>query len=321
MALATVLKFLLMRLDLPTFYEGLAFSINYSAAFCAAYLLHFTIATKLPAHTAAALARSVQGREGHRARLDAFLAVWRSAVRLQVAGLVGNIVVAGPLAFAIDVGVMRAFHRHVLTVHEAEHALEANTLLGPSIVFAALTGLFLWVSSLIGAWGENWTRVTHLSDRLATNLRAMRVLGAERARGYADAAVKRTGGLLGNVALGFMLGGIPAAFAIAHIPVQIRHVTVSTGAVALAIATGSAGGGEIALAVAGVVMIGIVNVVVSFALALWLALRATRGMRATGSPAALVRIGLTRWTAKRHTARRSPAPTPAPLAPSRRSMA
>jgi site-specific recombinase len=307
MALATVLKYLLMRLDLSALYEGLVFSINYSAAFCAAYLLHFTIATKLPAHTAAALARSVQGREGHRARLDAFLVVWRSTVRLQVSGLVGNIVVAGPLAFAVDAGAMGAFHHHVLTLHEADHVLASNAILGPSILFAALTGMFLWVSSLIGAWGENWTRVTHLSDRLATNLHAMKRLGAERARGYADAVVKRTGGLLGNVALGFMLGGIPAAFTIAHLPVQIRHVTVSTSSVALAVAAGGAGGSEIALAVAGVVMIGFVNVMVSFAFALWLALRATRGIRATGSASALVRIGLMRWTAKRRTPRPSPA--------------
>jgi site-specific recombinase len=195
--------------------------------------------------------------------------------------------------------------------------LASNAILGPSILFAALTGIFLWVSSLIGAWGENWTRVTHLSERLATNLHAMKRLGAERARGYADAVVKRTGGLLGNVALGFMLGGIPAAFAMARLPVQIRHVTVSTSSVALAIAAGSGGRSEIALAVAGVVMIGVVNVVVSFVFALWLALRATRGIRATGSSLALVRIGLTRWTEKRCTPRPSraaPAPARSPAA-------
>jgi site-specific recombinase len=34
-----------------------------------------------------------------------------------------------------------------------------------------------------------------------------------------------------------MLGLIPAAFAIAQIPVEIRHVTISTSSVAIAIAS------------------------------------------------------------------------------------
>lgn len=292
MAFATIVKFLLSGLHLPPLYEGLAFSINYGSTFCAAYLLHFTIATKLPAHTAAALARSVQATGGHRERLAGFVAVWRTTLRLQLAGLVGNVVVVGPLAFLLDVLAHRALGHHLLSTEKAEHVLAAQSVLGPSIVFAALTGLFLWISSLVGAAGENWTRVTHLADRLASNVHVMRRIGAQRARSAAEATVARAGGLLGNLCLGFMLGGIPAAFAIASLPVEIRHVTVSTGSVALALATGAGTRAEITLAVLGLVVIAAVNVGVSFVLALWLALRATKGMRPSMSSVALVRIGI-----------------------------
>lgn len=292
MALATVLKFLIAGLHLPHLYEGLAFSLNYGSAFCAAFLLHFTIATKLPAHTAAALARSVQATGGHRERLREFVGVWRTMLRLQIAGLVGNVIVVGPLAFLTDVGAHRVFGHHLLSAEKAEHVLAAHSVLGPSLLYAALTGLFLWVSSLLGAAGDNWTRVTHLADRLATNVHVMKRIGAARAERYAASVEKRFGGLLGNLSLGFMLGGIPAAFAIAQLPVEIRHVTVSTGSVALALAEGAGTRGEIALAVGGVFVIAIVNVVVSFVLALWLALRATRGMRTSSSANALVRIGI-----------------------------
>lgn len=292
MVLATLLKFFVAGLHLPALYEGLAFSLNYGSAFCAAYLLHFTIATKLPAHTAAALARSVQASGGHRERLAGFVAVWRTTLRLQFAGLAGNVVVAGPLAYALDVAAHRALGHHLISGEKAHHVLASNSLLGPSIVFAALTGLFLWVSSLIGAAGDNWTRVTHLADRLATNVHVMKRVGAANARVHADAVVQRAGGLLGNMALGFLLGGVPAAFAIAHLPVEIRHVTVSTSSVALAIATGTGTESQIALAIAGVVAIALVNVSVSFVLALWLALRATRGMKASASAYSLVRIGI-----------------------------
>ena len=308
MAIATVVKFLLAGLHLPHLYEGLAFSLNYGSVFCAAFLLHFTIATKLPAHTAAALARSVQASGGHRERLDAFVSVWRTMLRLQIAGLVGNVVVVGPLAFLFDIGAHRAFGHHLLSTEKAEHVLAAHSVLGPSVVYAALTGLFLWISSLLGAAGDNWTRVNHLADRLATNVHVMKRIGATRARASADVAVKRFGGLLGNLSLGFMLGGIPAAFAIAQLPVEIRHVTVSTGSVALALAAGAGTRGEITLAIGGVIVIAFVNVVVSFVLALWLALRATRGMRKSASAYALVRLGATTspW-ARRGSAERGPA--------------
>ena len=295
MAVATIVKYLLMSLHLPTFYEGVVFSLNYGAAFCAAYLLHFTIATKLPAHTAAALARSVQADGGHRARLSAFSSVWGTLLRLQLAGLVGNIVVAAPLAFALDFGALQVFGRHILTAENAEHMLHSNSVLGPSILFAAVTGLFLWISSLMGATGDNWTRIQGLADRLATNRHVMRRIGASRARSYAEAIVSRMGGLAGNLSLGFMLGLIPALLAIGSIPIEIRHVTVSTASYALALATGTATHSELVLAALGVAVIGIVNVSVSFALALWLAMRATGGARKSASSGALVWIGMRSW--------------------------
>lgn len=206
MAIAAVLKFLVGRLHLPTFYEGIAYSLNYGAVFCAAYLLHYTIATKLPAPTAAALARGVQEGPSHRARLRTFLGVWRSALRLQVAGLVGNLIVAGPLAFLFDIGFHRFLGAHLLDPTKAHHVMQSQSILGPSAAYAALTGVFLWVSSLIGAAGDNWIRVVRLSDRLATNRHAMAHTNPVRARARAEVVLARVGGLLGNASLGLLLG-------------------------------------------------------------------------------------------------------------------
>ncbi|MBV9948158.1 MAG: hypothetical protein JOZ69_14990 [Myxococcales bacterium] len=314
MLLATLVKFFLSGLHLPTFYEGLAFSANYASVFCAAYLLHATIATKLPAHTAAALARSAQsggpgggaGASGHRQRLAAFDSVWRSTLRLQFAGLLGNVVVAGPLAFLVDVAVHRASGHHVLAAAKAEHILAANSVLGPSFLYAALTGAFLWISSVVGAWSDNWARVHRLGDRLATNRHVMTRVSGARARLWADALVSRFGGLVGNASLGFLLGGVPAACAIGRLPVEIRHVTVSTSSVGLALASGAGTGTAATLALCGLVVIATVNVAVSFLLALWLSLRATRGLRASVSAHAIIRIGLGGWAARMF--RRRPAP-------------
>jgi site-specific recombinase len=312
MAVATALKFLLTSLHLPKLYEGLAYSLNYAAAFSAAYLLHCTIATKLPAHTAAALARGLQQGGSLRVRLDGFVVTWRAMVRLQLLGLLGNVVIAAPLAAALAFGFDALFQRPLLTPAKATHVLETQSLLGPSILYAALTGVLLWISSLAGAWVDNWARVTRLSDRLATNVHALRAHADRRARERAERLTSKVGGLAANIALGFMLGGVPTAFALAELPIEIRHVTVSVGSVAMAWIAGAREVELWWLAGTGVVAIGLTNVVVSFSLALRFALASMRGMGGRYS-SALLSLGIRRWARGKGTLpRRTSAPVVKP---------
>jgi len=294
MSLATISKYMLGRLGLPPIYEGIVYSFNYALAFCAAYLLHFTIATKLPAHTAAALAKSVQENTGHLARLRKFLVVWRALVRLQVAGLLGNVMVVAPLSLLLDRAVWHTLHAHILDHHTAEHVLHANSLLGPSVLYAALTGVFLWLSSFAAAAVDNWARVVDLDERLSTNLRVMQNGTETRARPRAAWVVERIGGLAGNATLGLLLGGVPALFAVLQLPVEIRHVTVSAGSFALAISHGAWDDLLLWNAALGVLAIGAVNVSASFALALQVALSTNAG-RSRSSARALVKVAIRWW--------------------------
>ena len=310
MSLATIAKYNIGRLELPAFYEGLVYSLNYATAFIAAYLLHFTIATKLPAHTAAALAKSVQEPIGHLARLRNFLDVWRAMVRLQVAGLLGNVMVVLPLSFALDRATLQLLHTHILDQSVAEHVLHANSVLGPSALYAALTGVFLWLSSFAGAAMDNWARVVDLEERLSTHIDVMRRGGELKARPRARWLVHRIGGLTGNATLGFLLGGVPAAFAILQLPVEIRHVTVSASSFALAVSHGVWSQAVLWNAALGVLTIGLVNVSASFGLALQVALSTNAG-RARGSARALVKIAVRRWLHAERTAPRTPLTPPA----------
>jgi site-specific recombinase len=220
-------------------------------------------------------------------------------LRLQFAGLVGNLVVAGPLSYGLALVFEHLTGHHWMTEAQAHHALAANSVLGPSLLYAALTGVFLWTSSLLGALGDNWVRIHRLADRLSTNLWVMTWLRGPRAERLSSAIVSRIGGMIGNASLGFLLGCVPAAFAIAHLPVEIRHITVSTASVSMALATGTGSPADVGLALGGLVVIALVNVVTSFTLALWLAFRATRGLRAVGSSNVLARIGMSRWISTR----------------------
>ncbi len=80
-----------------------------------------------------------------------------------------------------------------------------------------------------------------------------------------------------NISLGIMLGMVPALGYFIGLPLEVRHVTLSTGL--LFTACGSLEGEWysatwFALAVSGIISMFVLNLSVSFALSLWTALRA-----------------------------------------------
>jgi len=83
-------------------------------------------------------------------------------------------------------------------------------------------------------------------------------------------------GIVGNVSLGMMLGLVPAILTAFALPFEVRHVTLSTGAIATAIGVLGPHVLETAdfwWAIAGTISMAFLNVLVSFALAFQMALR------------------------------------------------
>ena len=86
---------------------------------------------------------------------------------------------------------------------------------------------------------------------------------------------------MANVSLGIMLGMVPALFSFFALPVDVRHVTLSTGSVAAAV--GVMGWDALKMpalwwAVGGIASMAVLNLAVSFALAFSMALR-SQGLR------------------------------------------
>ena len=81
-------------------------------------------------------------------------------------------------------------------------------------------------------------------------------------------AESETGALVGNVALGFCLGSLSAPGVVLGLPLDIRHVTFASGNLGHVLRL---------MCLLGIALIGIANLVTSFGLALWLAMRA-RGL-------------------------------------------
>jgi len=165
----------------------------------------------------------------------------------------------------------------MITEDKALHTLHAHHLLGPTALFAAFTGVLLFASSIIAGWVENWFVFHRLDSAMAHNPRFTRWLGPARAARWAGAARQNISGLSANVSLGLMLGLVPAFAQFFGIGLDVRHVTLSAGQVA---ASAFALGLDVLRlpdfwwAVAGVLVVGPINLTVSFYLAFRLALRA-----------------------------------------------
>lgn len=276
----TFVKFGIAALGLAAFWAGFAAGINYAASFVLIHLLHWTVATKQPAMTAPAMAEKLNDVSDD-ARVEAFVDEVAHLIRSQAAGIFGNLMLAGPLVLAVQLAAQAIFGAPLVGAKEAGHVLHSITLLGPTALYAAFTGVLLFASSIIAGWAENWFVWHRLDSAIAWNPRSIALLGAARARRWAAWWRANVSGLTANVSLGLMLGLVPAIAGFFALPIEVRHVTLSTGQ--LAAALGALGFGLLRESafwwcVAGIAATGVLNLTVSFVLAFKVALR-SRGIR------------------------------------------
>ncbi len=276
----TFLKFGIALLGFTAFWGGFWAGVNYAACFVLIHLLHWTVATKQPAMTAPAMADKLQHIEREDA-LEDFVDEVGHLVRSQVAGVIGNLSVVAPLVLVVQGLCWAAFGMPLVGVQDAEYVLHSLSLFGPSLVFAAFTGTLLFASSLIAGWVENWFVFHRLDSAIAWNPRIVATLGQQRAQAWSRWWRANISGLTANISLGLMLGVVPALGGFFGLPVEVRHVTLSTGQLAAAVGalgfgvTGTWAFWSCVLCIAG---IGILNVGVSFLCAFKVAMR-SRGIR------------------------------------------
>ncbi len=275
----TVAKFVIAKAHLAMFFEGFFSWLNYSSSFLAMQWFHFALATKQPSMTASALANKLRGLS-KRKHLHEFVDEVARITRSQFAAAFGNVGLVIPCALAFDF-LFRLLAGHpVLNATYAEKTINSlNPLTSLTIPAAALTGVILWMSSLTGGWLENWTVYRRLPEAIATNRRLQWALSERQALILSQKFARSIAGVGSTVSLGLLLAFTPIAGSFFGLPLDIRHVTLSSGS--LAFAASSLGwqnlnGQNFAMACLGIVFILILNFGVSFALALIIALRARR---------------------------------------------
>ncbi|RZT11375.1 Site-specific recombinase [Duganella sp. CF402] len=269
-------KILMSYLRAAPLVEAFLFSMNYSLGFMFIHLLHFTVATKQPAMTASRIATGLQSKDGRNIDLDSMAELCAKVIRTQNMAVLGNLAVAIPTAYAIAIAWPLITGHHLVSPEKAMHLLhDIDPIHAPTLIYAAIAGVCLFVAGLISGYYDNKALYTRWAQRIA-QLRGLRwLLGVERTERLGVYMENNLGGLMGNFFFGILLGVMPFIGFVLGIPLDIRHVTFSSANFATAIVglDHNVSWELVVTSVAGFLSIGTVNLLVSFGLALWVALR------------------------------------------------
>jgi site-specific recombinase len=274
-AFTALFKYLFTGMALAPLWTGIAISLNYTASFVLMQLLGWSLASKMPSMTAAALCSAMEKEDGMHSEMSLVAAITRT----QAIVTVGNLLGAIPLSILIDLFIQWKNGNPFLSPEAAMHGVESMHLLHSlTIPFAALTGCFLWLSSLAAGWTANWMALNRLPAALAQNRRLRRSFGAEPAIELGRFVEHHLSGIVGYTCLGLLLGLLPLVSVFAGVPVEVRHITLASASLTYDVSalawSGPLPWRAVFWALLGLAATGLLNFSVSFALGMWLAIRA-----------------------------------------------
>lgn len=288
----TVLKSAISKMSIPMFIEGLFSSLNYAFSFIIIQFSHFTLATKTPAMTASTLASQLKQISTPEDEIKFVEEVVR-IVRTAFTAVMGNLALVIPGSIVFDLIYLQMTGQHLFSnEYGLEQIRKHSPFLSLTLVYAVVTGFILWLASIIGPWVENWFVYRKYFEMLEESANAQRYLGQNLLNFLANFFRKNLAGLGTNISLGFLLGfsGIFGTFF--GLPLQVRHVTLSAGTLALSLSGIDKLQDNFLLffsVIFSIFTIGLFNFGISFSLSLFVAARA-RNIRLREFPHLIVLI-------------------------------
>lgn len=273
-----IIKVLLSKLDASDFGHAFLYSMNYSFGFIAIYVLGFTLATKQPAMTAAALIRALEdgmkkgdSEEKHQGFAVFFARVFRS----QFIAFVGNVIMAFPVSLLGIWLIELAFDYNIAETKWKTLVTDLSPIHSLAIFHAAIAGCFLFLSGIISGSVANRDKHYEIYQRIKEHPFLKRSFGKEKAEKFASWYEKKWAGIISNFWFGVFMGSTASVGIFFGLNLDIRHITFASGNLALGLY-----GSDYSLdywmlfwGILGIGIIGLVNFIVSFSLSLGLAFR------------------------------------------------
>lgn len=277
-ACMALLKIHIESLALSPFTNALLVSLNYGLGFVLIHMLGLTVATKQPAMTAASFAAEVEKGENGRAAHKKLATLLLDVNRSQWAAVWGNVSIAVLTASLIALGVWFWQGEALLSAEAVSYQLKAISPWHGSLFFAAIAGVWLFCSGIIAGFFENRANYLDFRIRLYHHPLLKKLLPDRARKAFANYWHDNYGALAGNFIFGMLLGMTGYLGYVLGLPLDIRHVAFASANLGYSTVSGDLGIFSFLFYLVLVLMIGFVNLWVSFTLALTVALRA-RGTR------------------------------------------
>lgn len=255
------------------------YSMNYSLGFIGIHVTHSTLATKQPAMTASRIAKALdEGNsddDGMKSLSDLVVKTFRS----QFIAFMGNMFIAFPVAFIASYVLYMMTGNHVAGEEKAWKMIaEIHPWESLSLFHAGIAGVCLFLTGIISGYYDNAVVYRNLPERIYHHPFLRRVTPKGLRRRFSNYIGNNLGSLTGNFFLGVMLGSIGTLGYIFGLPIDIRHITFASGNFGVAIAAIGPyiDFSTLMITLLGIVLIGFMNFIVSFSLAIFVATQSRR---------------------------------------------
>lgn len=270
-------KVLIYYLRFAPFGQALLYSLNYATGFVGMQLTHSALATKQPALTAQKLASSLDTKTKNSPDPLQVADMVARVSRSQFISFVGNLLVVFPMGMLVA-WVYQIVLGYPLATHaKAEHLIhEIHPLRSGSILFASVAGFYLFLSGIVSGYFDNLVIYQSIPARIAAHPLLRRILPHGLRHRFSTYVEHNLGGLAGNVFFGLCMGSTPILGHFFGIGIDVRHITFAAANLGIALVSldFTVALPHILWALAGIVLIGAFNFMVSFVLAFYVAIKA-----------------------------------------------
>lgn len=233
-SVTALFKFLIGLAVLPIFFEGFFFFINYALSFLIMQKWHLALSSKQPAYMASALSKHFEKFKRDKNLHEVGVEI-KKILRSQVITTVGNLALVIPFCILIDWIWITATGSHLMNRVEAFTVItKHNPFTSFTIGYAFLTGVLLWISSVIAGWVENLIVFREITEIIKNNRVMKKLLPESQLKEVVTHLPGTLGGIAGNISIALLLTLPVVISKFTSLPLDIRHVTLSAGTVTFA---------------------------------------------------------------------------------------
>lgn len=265
-AIMALIKINIIQSEFSQGIEAILSSLNYGLGFVIIHLLGFTVATKQPAMTASTFAKAVDKGDQNKANQKMLVELIFQVSRSQFAAVAGNVIFALIIAFAIAYWFIYN-GKTILSSTEVDYYLKSLQPF-PALFFAAIAGIWLFCSGIIAGYFDNRADLLELKERYFYHPLLKKLLKDEKREKFANFLHEHHGSIAGNFFFGILLGMTPYFGYLLDLPLDISHVAFSTAYLGYCSLHTDLSFADFFLILYFVLLIGFVNLTVSFILAL-----------------------------------------------------